>query len=190
VTGRLYLPLLKGKPVTQELEVLDILERGVMAAHDAVYRPSPDENGGTTLTAALVMGRRLYLSHVGDSRAYWQVDGELHALTNDHSLVRKLQDRGQLTPEEASNYQYRNVLLQALGQDIALEIDTMAFDLPPKGWLLLCSDGLSGFVPDPAIRTILEHAASAEHAANRLLEAALTAGSNDNITVVTVRFSG
>jgi protein phosphatase len=190
VTARLYLPLLKGKPVTGELEVLDVLERGVMAAHDAVYRPSPDENGGTTLTAALVMDRRLYLAHVGDSRAYWLVDGELRALTTDHSLVRKLQDRGQLTPEEASNYQYRNVLLQALGQDVALEIDTMAFDLPPKGWLLLCSDGLCGFVPEPAIRAVLELAPSAEQAAERLLDAALAAGSNDNVTVVVVRFAG
>jgi protein phosphatase len=72
---------------------------------------------------------------------------------------------------------------------VALEIDTTALDLPPKGWLLLCSDGLSGFVPEPAIRAILEHATTPQQAADALYEAALTAGSNDNITVVAARFS-
>lgn len=189
MVDKLYLPLLQAKKQPTELDLLDTLERGVLAAHDAVFRPAPDENGGTTLTAALVLGDRLYVAHVGDSRAYWLNGGELKALTKDHSLVRKLQDRGQLTAEEASNYQYRNVLLQALGQDVALTVDTFALELPPSGRLLLCSDGLSGFVSDAAMQAILQQAASAEEAAGRLCDAALAAGGTDNITAVVVNFT-
>lgn len=186
---KLYIPMLKAKKGAPEPDVLDTMERAVLVAHDAVFRPSPDENGGTTLTAALIFGQHLHIAHVGDSRAYWLANGALTALTKDHSLVRKLQDRGQLTEEEAHQYQYRNVLLQALGQDIALTVDTFSLDLPQQGWLLLCSDGLCGFVPDADMQSILETSVSADEAANRLCEAAMAAGGPDNITAVVVRFA-
>jgi protein phosphatase len=93
-----------------------------------------------------------------------------------------------LTPEDARTYQYRNVLLQALGQESALSADTFALDLPPQGQLLLCSDGLCGVVPREQLAAMLAAPGPAQQAADNLFEAALAAGSEDNITAVVVAF--
>ncbi len=152
-------------------------------------RPEPAENGGTTLTAGLIFGPRLYVAHVGDSRAYLLAGDELRPLTEDHSLVRRLQETGRLTPEAAQHFQYRNVLLQALGQDGALTADTFALDLPPAGKLLLCSDGLSGLVTSEEMSAVLRCTEPAQMSANRLYDAAMAAGGHDNITALVVDFT-
>jgi len=184
VLAKLYLPLLLRHPMPREAQVLDLLERGVFAAHEAILKRNG--NGGSTLTAALVLGARLHVAHVGDSRAYLADANGLRRLTEDHSLVRRLQDTGQLTDEDARTYQYRNVLLQALGQESALSADTFALDLPSGGTLLLCSDGLSAVVPDEELAAPLA-AGRAQEAAERLVALALAHGSEDNITAVVVR---
>ena len=160
----------------------------VQIAHKTIYNPDPAKDGGTTLTVALLLDRELYLAHVGDSRAYWLVDGNLEAITNDHSLVQRLQDEGQLTAEEAEHYQYRNVLLRALGQEDELEIDTYKRQLPQKGKLLLCSDGLCGLVPDSRLQQIMNQSTSPHEIADQLIAAAIEAGGYDNITAVVVDF--
>ncbi len=154
-----------------------------------MLRPEPTENGGTTLTAGLLFGPRLYVAHVGDSRAYLLAGDELRPLTEDHSLVRRLQETGRLSPEAAQNFQYRNVLLQALGQDGALTADTFALDLPPAGKLLLCSDGLSGLLSPEEMTTVLRCGEPAQSLADRLYDAAMTAGGHDNITALVVDFT-
>jgi PPM family protein phosphatase len=187
VLSNLYLPLLRGRPEPREDKLLEIVEDGMLAAHEAVYQPDPEKNGGSTLTAAVIMGRRLYLAHVGDSRAYLLENDELRVLTQDHSLVRRLQDQGQLSDEDAETYEYRNVLLQALGQEIALKIDTFALDLPSRGKLLLCTDGLCGVVPQDELADILRKDGTTQDLADRLYFAAMDKGGPDNITAVVVR---
>jgi PPM family protein phosphatase len=188
VLSNLYLPLLRGRPEPKEDKLLEIVEDGMLAAHEAVYQPDPEKNGGSTLTAVVIMGRRLMIAHVGDSRAYLLENEELRALTKDHSLVRRLQDRGQLSDEDAETYEYRNVLLQALGQEIALNIDTFALDLPSRGKLLLCTDGLCGYVPQDELAGILNSRGTLQDLADRLYLAAMDKGGPDNITAVVVRF--
>ncbi len=197
VLGQIYSPLLRGYPL-RENDLLDALERAVFAAHDAVTQGNglppasaggPARNGGTTLTAGLIFGHRLYVAHVGDSRAYLLAGDELRLLTEDHSLVRRLQETGRLSAEEAPHFQYRNVLLQALGQDSALTADTFALDLPDEGKLLVCSDGLCGSVPPDELAAALRGKASAQQTADRLYELAMTAGGEDNISAVVVSFS-
>jgi protein phosphatase len=189
VLAQLYQPLLDRQPVPPDETLLELLESGVLAAHDAIYHPEPEQNGGTTLTAALLLNHQAYLAHVGDTRAYLLDDRGLQQLTTDHSLVRKLQETGRLSPDQAEQYQYRNVLLQALGQDVALDIETVVIDLPARGTLLLCSDGLSGYVSDGRIRTILLESTAPQQAADRLYEAAMAAGGTDNITAIVVDFT-
>jgi protein phosphatase len=213
VLSNLYVPLLRQRPEPRESDLLDTLERGVFKAHDAVahgdlghadaahgdkaqngeplMEPGLDAapNGGTTLTAGLILGPRLYVAHVGDSRAYLLSDDELRPLTEDHSLVRRLQETGRLSAEDAQTFQYRNVLLQALGQAGALTADTFALDLPPRGKLLLCSDGLCGLVAAEEMAAILRTEAHPQASADRLYEAAMTAGGHDNITAVVVAFT-
>jgi protein phosphatase len=198
VLSHLYIPLLRQRPEPRESDLLDTLERGVFTAHDAVVGngealPDPGglaaDSGGTTLTAGLILGSRLYVAHVGDSRAYLLSEDELRPLTEDHSLVHRLQETGRLSAEDAQTFQYRNVLLQALGQEGALTADTFSLDLPRRGKLLLCSDGLCGLVSPQEMAAILLHDDHPQSQADQLYEAAMTAGGHDNITAIVVAFS-
>jgi len=201
VLSSLYFPLLRERPEPRETVVLGALERAVFAAHDAVQQPYADHaqpgaahalpggNGGTTLTAGLILGRRLFIAHVGDSRAYLLADGELRPLTEDHSLVRRLQEAGRLSEEDAQHFEYRNVLLQAIGQDNPLTADTFSLDLPDASKLLLCSDGLCGLVSLEEIAVIMLDPGRPQAIADRLYQAAMAAGGHDNITAIVVDFS-
>jgi serine/threonine protein phosphatase PrpC len=185
---RIFLPGLNGELQADQPLIEEIMGGSVLAAHEAVLSPEYLGNGGTTLTIALLLGQKLYLAHVGDSRAYWLVDGELHRLTKDHSLVQRLQDEGKLTAEEAENYQYRNILLRALGQEDALSVDVDVRDLPQNGKLLLCSDGLCGEVSDAKILAIMNQDLPPDQIADQLITAALEAGGWDNISVIVSEF--
>lgn len=182
------LPLLEVADPPNHDALVQITEDAVHVAHEAIYNPDPVHDGGTTLTLALVLGQELYVAHVGDSRAYWLVDGKLQSVTNDHSLVQRLQDEGQLTAEEAEAYEYRNVLLRALGQQDELEVDTYQRSLPQNGKLLLCSDGLCGLVKHGELERIMNLPLPPLETAERLIAAAINAGGYDNITAVVVEF--
>lgn len=189
VLERSYLNLLKSDTLGIEQEPLqEVLQSAVQAANLAIYTPNPDEDTGTTLTAALLLGRRLFLAHVGDSRAYLMENGELKQLTTDHTLVQKLQDAGQLTPEEAEQHHYRNVLYRAVGQGDDLEVDISTRPLPRRGKLLLCSDGLWGLVPQATMEEILQRDVSLSEMLDTLVGLALQAGGHDNITGIVIDF--
>ncbi len=185
---QLYLPLVSNHACPDPPHIEQVMRRSVLSAHEAVRPPGYSGNGGTTLTIALVLGWQLYVAHVGDSRAYWLVDGDLRALTRDHSLVQRLQDEGKLTAEEAENFQYRNILLRALGQEEDLEVDVYTYELPAQAKLLLCSDGLSGQVSDRAIRRIMDSDEAPGKLADRMIMSALDAGGADNISAIVVEF--
>ena len=143
--------------------------------------------GGTTLTVAVLLGQQITLGHVGDSRAYMIEPGKTRVLTRDHSLVKRLEELGQLTAEEAELHPQRNVLYRAIGQGANLEVDVTSHLFPAGGQLLLCSDGLWGVVPDPEIERIVTQGASPQSACDQLVAAANAAGGPDNITAVLVR---
>ena len=189
ILKEIYLPLLSNDAPPDQGGVQIIMEDAVQIAHKAIYNPDPAKDGGTTLTIALVLGKQLHVAHVGDSRAYCLVDGILEAVSTDHSLVQRMQDQGQLTAEEAQHYQYRNVLLRALGQENNLEVDTYQRSLPRTGKLLLCSDGLCGLVTDSEMQQIMNQPASPQVIAKQLIATAMAAGGYDNITAVVVDFS-
>ncbi len=189
ILKEIYPPFLQGKPFTNDTEILQVMEDAGQAAHLAICNSKPENNGGTTFTAALIIDRMLYIAHVGDSRAYQLVDDKLEAITADHSLVQRLQDTGQLTEQEAERYQYRNVLLRALGQEDTLAIDTYRRELPENGKLLLCSDGLCGFVSDQLLEFYMSQSNSTQHIADQLHDAAMATGGHDNITAVVVEFA-
>lgn len=188
ILAQVYEPLLAGEAAAADSAV-QILHDAVLAAHAAVYDPDPLKNGGTTLTAALILGSQLHVAHVGDSRAYWLCDGKLLPITRDHSLVQRLVDNGQLTSAEAQDYQYRNVLLRALGQEDDLTVDTHNHALPSQGKLLLCSDGLCGMLSDEALQQLLNQSLPLQVLTRQLVDAALSAGSQDNVTAVVVDFT-
>jgi len=189
ILNKIYMPLLQTVGPPTQVPIQEVLLDAVQVANTAVFEHDPEVDSGTTLTIALVLGRRLHVAHVGDSRLYLQAEGKLEQISIDHSLVQRLQDVGTLTAEEATMYRYRNVLLRAVGQGEEVEVDTYMRLLPNQGRLLLCSDGLCGFVSDDTIQHLLEQDDSLPQIVDNLYEAALAAQSNDNITAIVVDFS-
>ena len=125
-----------------------------------------------------------FLGHVGDSRTYRLRGGQLRQLTNDHSLVQQQIDEGLISPEEARKSPLRNIILRAVGTERNLMIDLLRGKAVAGDVYLLCSDGLTGMVPDQRIEEILRSPLGLPRKANELIEKANAAGGVDNITVV------
>jgi protein phosphatase len=194
VLDKIYRPLLQPERNGPQEPVQEVLVDAVVQANRAIADPDPKKVMGTTLTAALVLANRLFLVHAGDSRAYLWQEGELQAVTTDHTLVQALQDAGHLTPAEAATHPERNVLYRALMGDnpdaeILEQVDIFTRTLPERGQLMLCSDGLWGLVPETEMSAILADSGSLQEKADQLLQAALQAGGHDNITVILVDFT-
>jgi protein phosphatase len=184
--NKFYLPYLSGKNDSGE-SIFEIMENGVQEAQRAVLRSAP--GGGTTLTGALLIGEQVTFGHVGDSRAYFIYhDGRILPATQDHSLVRRLQDLGQIDEKEALSHPQRNVLYRALGQSEPFRPDINTNNIPRPGFMLLCSDGLWGLVSDDEIYRIVQQAPNPSIACHQLVEAANSAGGPDNISAILVQF--
>jgi protein phosphatase len=145
---------------------------------------------GTTTTAAGVLNDHLYLTQVGDSRAYLIRGGEAHQLTKDQSLMQRLVEAGELTEEEAAHSERRNIILQALGPDPKVKVDLTHQEVRRGDVLVLCSDGLSGQVKKEEIAGIITSSPDLSAACDRLIALANERGGPDNITVVVARFDG
>jgi protein phosphatase len=168
-------------PSLQEI-VRDALEEANATVVDRV------PGGGTTLTAVVWLGQQVTIGHVGDSRAYFIGPEGTRVVTRDHSLVQRLVELEQLTEEEAALHPQRNVLWNAIGQGANLKVDVASHPVPQGGFLLLCSDGLWGTVPDADIERTVLAAQDPQSAADQLVQAANAAGGPDNITVILVYF--
>ena len=188
VLGKLIDPLFGPDPGPPDDSLQEIMHDGVMHAHKVIMENAP--GGGSTLTAALVMGNQMTVAHVGDSRAYAvYFDGRMQVLTRDHSLVKRLEELGQITAEEAEVHPQKSMLYRALGQGEPSEPDVFNASLPQPGYLLICSDGLWGLVSDEDMFDIITAAPSPHKACQQLIEAANAAGGLDNIAVTLVRMS-
>jgi serine/threonine protein phosphatase PrpC len=182
-----YLPILTGEPRSENESIHEVMEGGVREAHRAVVANAP--GGGTTLTAALVIGDQVTISHVGDSRAYFlSPNAQPQVITQDHSLVRRLQDLGQIDEQEASIHPQRNVLYRAVGQSEPFRPDINTLTMPESGWLLLCSDGLWGSVPEDDICEIVRSTPNLSRACCKLVDAANAAGGPDNISAILIKY--
>lgn len=167
--------------------IADVLRDAIKQANDAVTREISD--GGTTATAAAVLGDLVYIAHVGDSRGYMITDDGIEQITRDHSLVQRLIELDQLTSEEAAEHPQRNVLYKAIGQSESLEADTITRRLQPHARLLLCSDGLWNLVLEDTIHDVVLRN-SPQQACNELVRLANERGGPDNITVVLIQAPG
>ena len=137
----------------------------------------------TTLTAILTDGVRTALAHIGDSRAYLLRDGGFTQLSHDHTMVQAMVDAGRITPAEAAASPHRNVVLQAIDATSTPTPDLLWLDLRPGDRLLLCSDGVSDVLHESSIAMSMT-VPSLQLATNRLVQAALDAGSRDNVTAI------
>jgi serine/threonine protein phosphatase PrpC len=186
VVRSLYLPLISPTNHKMEASIQEIMQAGVIQAHQTIKKEAL--GGGTTLTSALILGNQMTIAHVGDSRAYMcNTDGNLHLLTHDHSLVKRLEDIGQISAEQALTHPQRNVLYRALGQGEPFEPDIATFEFQPGSQLMICSDGLWGLISDLEMGVIIRSASDPQHACQELTTKANSAGGPDNISVIIVR---
>ena len=168
--------------------VLEALDQVCQDASSRVFdeaEASSKKGMTTTLVVALVGGGAAFLAHAGDSRAYLIRDGLIRQLTEDHSMINELVRTGQMTFEEASRSRYRSVITRAVGLYPTVQTDLMSIEMLPGDRILLNTDGLSDLVNLENIEDIASQD-DVETANNRLIQAALDGGGNDNVTVVIV----
>ncbi len=181
--------LLIGMLEDPDFGLAEWLKSAVEAANLQVYnlRKSAGTDMGSTLVAAVVSGDQVTLTHIGDSRAYQIHQNQIRQLTIDHSLVERMVANHQITREEARRHPQRNVIYRTMGDKPVIEIDVEHFVLSNNDTLLLCSDGLSGYVDDEEMRNIVLASFSPQAACDALIKAANAAGGDDNISVIIIQ---
>ncbi|UCF40632.1 MAG: serine/threonine-protein phosphatase [Gemmatimonadota bacterium] len=174
----------------QESEFLEQLQSSVLESHQKVTAEAeadPARKGmASTLTLAIAVWPWAYVVHVGDSRCYQLREGGLIQITRDQTVGQALYDEGLLDTAEAMESKWSHVLASAIGGPEANPV-TSRVALHRDDVLLLCSDGLSGYVSDEQIRERLLTMKSAKQACHALVEDALEGGGGDNVTVVVGR---
>ena len=170
------------------------VEEAICAANEAIHSHAEENfhlNGmGTTLVGLVTEGRRVLVFNVGDSRCYFFRKRKLKQISQDHSLVEEQVRMGRITPEEALRSPLRNVITRALGTQPSVEPDLFELKAEVGDIFLLCSDGLTGEVPDPQIESLLAAEMPLEQICAQLVDAANLAGGHDNITCLLVQAEG
>lgn len=165
-----------------------ILSGALEYANEKVYNyahEDPSREGmGSTITAALLIGNRLLIGHVGDTRAYIINTEEIRQITEDHSLVTRLLKMGQLTPEQAENYPHKNLIYRSLGPNHPVEIATYEELLKPGDIVLICCDGLWDYFPNEELQSIVTSSTDFDKITAQLVDLANERGGKDNITVI------
>jgi len=182
--------LAKGTPDAKKA-MLTAIRNGALAAHDAILaEAAEDENKsgmGTTLVGAMVVGNELVFAHAGDSRAYIVRDNIAMQLTEDHTLLSRLLAAGIDVDLSGEGSRFRSMLTNALGIGAECKVATFVVPLADGDRFLLCSDGISEYVPEPEVGTVLTSSPSPARAAQKLIDLALERGGGDNATAVVIR---
>lgn len=168
-------------------EIKSVMYEAVSGANQAIYLKSEKDknlkNMGTTVIVCVVNRNKLYVAHMGDSRAYLISNDKITQITTDHSMVQEMLDNGKLTIEEARNHPQKNIITRALGvsSDIKLEYNTI--DIKKGDIVLSCTDGLTNTVEEQDIYNICKNPKNQEEAVSELITTGNKNGGNDNITV-------
>lgn len=167
-----------------------IFEEAVTNANRTVYeeaKANPEYDGmGTTMVACTLLGDKLYIANIGDSRLYL-IDDEIQQITSDHSLVEEMVKIGNITEREARVHPHKNIITRALGIDSSVHADYFEISVNKFNYILMCSDGLSNMLEDEDMEYIIKHSETVEQAVNKLVDKANENGGDDNITVIVVR---
>ncbi len=170
------------------------MREAVEEANTRIHRYAkehPETRGmGTTITAVGALADHVYITQVGDSRAYLVRNGEAIQLTKDQSLMQRLVDAGELTEEEAERSERKNIILQALGPEARVRVDLTFQSIRRGDSIVVCSDGLSGQVTGDEIAGTVSQEKDLTTISSELIGLANERGGPDNITVVVARFGG
>lgn len=164
------------------------LRQVVQSANQSVIeaRLTANNDMGSTLVCALLLGDKALIAHLGDSRVYLLREGSIQQLTTDHSVVQQLVEIGKITPEMARDHPQRNVIYRSLGEKPEVEVDVSMHRLQPEDMLLLCSDGLNNMLDDQKLQILIRESSSPQIACDYLIDAANLAGGEDNISIILV----
>jgi protein phosphatase len=170
-----------------------VIQEAFKKANQTVYAKARSgdpatEGMGTTAVLLLVSGQVAKLAHVGDSRAYLYRDGRLSQLTTDHTVVQRMIQAGMLKPEQAAGHPDASVLERAIGSKQDIEVDIRNELLKDGDAILLCSDGLSGYVADGQIESVLRSRGTVRETTENLVKLALENGGQDNVTVQLIQY--
>ena len=172
-----------------EEEPVTILKEAIATANRLLIEEAMEDESkrgmGTTVVAATIIDRKLYVANVGDSRLYL-VGREMRQITRDHSLVAEMVRIGEMGAAEAKAHPDKNIITRAIGAAEHVEADFFEVDLVPEDRILLCTDGLTNMVDDSMIREVALEDAPIEDRVERLVAAANRAGGKDNITVMII----
>lgn len=165
-----------------------LIEQANAAVHDCSLKPEyQGRKMATTLVACALRYNQAVVSHVGDSRCYLIRNGNMTALTHDHTMVDEQVRLGILSKSEAATAVNRHILTRSLGSELFVAADTITVNIMPGDLLLLCSDGLHGYVADTSIQQIIASAPNLDQAVATLVAAANAAGGYDNVSVQLIR---
>lgn len=167
---------------------IERVKKTFRSAHERILNHIEDnpQHEGMACTAELIAFQEqgFVIGHIGDSRTYRVRNGQLKQLTRDHSLVQDQIDQGLITPDDAKNHSFRNVIFRAVGMKENLSLDILKGKTYPGDLFLLCSDGLTDMIDDSLIGKVLFSGLDLPRKTEKLLEMAKSAGGRDNITVV------
>ncbi|MCT4606402.1 MAG: Stp1/IreP family PP2C-type Ser/Thr phosphatase [Marinisporobacter sp.] len=173
-----------------EKTVCKVLKKATLEANHTIFEKSKNEikcqGMGTTLTVVLLLSK-VYIAHVGDSRAYLMRENKLSQITEDHSLVAELLKNGSITKNEAKIHPQRNMITRALGTEEDIMIDVYTLGLKEDDVILLCTDGLSNLIELEEMKEALIEARDMQKACEHLVALANERGGYDNITVVAIK---
>lgn len=171
--------------------IKNLLTSAIAAANIEVFDESKSNDNlagmGTTVVAAIIADKSVYVAHAGDSRAYILSNGVLNQITKDHSFVQEMVDRGRLTPDEAKDDPRKNIITRALGVENELRVDFCEEFIEKDGVVLICTDGLTNYVSNEEIISLTSDGKFNDFA-ERLVDKANENGGGDNITVVTLSY--
>ncbi len=171
-----------------------VVEGAIQRASKEIYQiaqaDAQKRGMGTTAVVLVTAGSKAVVGHVGDSRVYLLRNGQVHHLTEDHTLVQQQIKAGLLTREDAETSRYRNVITRAVGIQESVQVDTLVIDLLPGDVYLLCSDGLHGYLRDEEVPLLLGDREDLAAACRRLIDQANERGGKDNITAILVGVEG
>jgi protein phosphatase len=186
------LPHLLAKPVEEVVAgLVEDMRFAASRANDSIINAAKHESDyegmGSTLVIAVLLGERICIGHLGDSRAYRWRAGRLEQLTRDHCWVDEQVAAGSLTVDALISERYKNIVTRALGIEEEVDLEVHDHDAQKDDIFLLCSDGLTDMVTDPQIEAVLGEALPLPERASKLVEMANANGGKDNISVVLMR---
>jgi protein phosphatase len=175
---------------SKDSEPVTILKEAIQKANELLLIESKEDEAkhgmGTTIVCATIIGSKMFVANVGDSRLYVVSDG-IRQITRDHSLVEEMVRMGEMDRQDARKHPDKNIITRAVGVTDTVDVDFFEVDLSGEDEILLCTDGLTNMVDDMTIHRIMTESKDLEQQVAALVKTANDNGGRDNITAVIIR---